>query len=239
MSHFTKGDKLSKLIHTNHFLLPVINRFGIRLGFKDKTVYDICIEKGINEDFFLAIVNTYTNKDYFPETDLMSFSPSLIIEYLRKTHQYYFEYLFPEVERRLARVLIGCEGDCDDLQLVKSFYEKYKEELSNHIVEEEETVFPYVLAITKAHENNTAIDAKYKGYSIKSFEQEHTHVDQKIYDLKSIVIKYLKPGYDDNDCNSFLFSVFQFERDLLDHARIEDVILTPKIMEIEKLVKHG
>lgn len=239
MSHFVKEDKLSKLIHSNHFLLPVINRFGIRLGFKDKTVDEICIDKKINVDFFLAIVNTYTNKDYFPATDLMSFSPALIIEYLRKTHKYYFEYLFPEVERRLEKVLSGCQGHCDDLQLVKSFYQKYKEELSNHIQEEEQNVFPYVLAIVKAFENHEQLDEKYKNHSIYSFEQEHTHVDQKIYDLKNIVIKYLNPGYNDNDCNYFLFSIFQFERDLLDHARIEDVILTPKIMELEKVVKNG
>lgn len=239
MGHFQNQDKLSKLIHANHFLLPVINRFGIRLGFKDKKVSEICNEKGIDVDFFLAIVNTFTNKDFFPKTDLLSFSPLLLIDYLRKTHKYYFTYLFPEVERRLDKVLNSCKNKCDDLQLVKSFYEKYKSELSNHIQEEEENVFPYIVELVKASEKKVPLPDKYKDYSIQSSEQEHSQVDQKIYDLKSIVIKYLEPGYDDNDCNAFLFSIFQFEKDLLDHARIEDVILIPKVMEIEKQVDNG
>ncbi len=239
MSHFTKEDKLAKLIHANHFLLPVINRFGIRLGFNDNTVQSVCQEKGIDVNFFLTITNTFSNKDYFPESELLSFSPMLIVEYLRKTHQYYFNYLFPEVERRLDRVLSDCKENCQDLQLIKSFYEKYKEELSKHIEEEEETVFPYVMAIIKAYENNSKLEDRFLNYSMKSFEKEHTHVDQKIYDLKNIVIKYLKADYDDNHCNAFLFSIFQFEKDLLDHARIEDKILVAKVKELEKLVKNG
>lgn len=239
MGHFVKEDKLSKLIHSNQFLLPVINRFGIRLGFGDKTVAEVCADKEIDVNFFLTIVNTFTNKDYFPETELLSFSPVLLIEYLRKTHNYYFDYLFPEVERRLDKVLSGCEGSCTDLQLVKTFYEKYKDELSRHIQEEEEKVFPYILALAQAYENKTKLPDQFSQHSIKSFEDEHNEVDQKIYDLKNIVIKYLNPGYNDNDCNAFLFSVFQFERDLLDHARIEDLILTPKVMTIESEVKNG
>jgi regulator of cell morphogenesis and NO signaling len=239
MQHFSGTDKLAKLIHSNQFLLPVINRFGIRLGFKDKTVSEVCNELNINENFFLTIVNTYYNEDYFPEADLLSFSPKLIVEYLRKTHAYYFNYLFPEVERRLDRVLTGCDGECDDLQLIKQFYTKYKDELSKHIQEEEDKVFPYIIAITDAWEKKLEIPAKYSTYTVKDSEKEHSNVDQKIYDLKNIVIKYLDPTYNDNDCNAFLYSIFQFERDLLDHARIEDKILVTKVMQIEKILKNG
>ncbi|MBI9066986.1 MAG: hemerythrin domain-containing protein [Salinivirgaceae bacterium] len=239
MNHFEANDKLSKLIHTNHFLLPVINRFGIRLGFKDKSVKQVCEEQTINENFFLTIVNTYTNEDYFPEAELLKFSPLLIVDYLRKTHKYYFEYLFPEVERRLEKVLMGCKSNCQDLQLIKTFYEKYKIELSRHIEDEEDNVFPYVKALTETYEKGIPLNKEYDFYNMHSAEQEHTQVDQKIYDLKNIVLKYLTPTYNDNDCNAFLFAIFQFEKDLLDHARIEDKILVHKVMDIEKAVKNG
>ncbi|PKP07948.1 MAG: hypothetical protein CVU09_17780 [Bacteroidetes bacterium HGW-Bacteroidetes-4] len=239
MNHYKPTDKLAKLIHTNHFLLPVINRFGFRLGFKDKTVEQVCQEQNIDLNFFLTIVNTYTDEDYFPQNELVSFSPVLLIDYLIKTHEYYRNYLFPEVERRLERLLSSCQGTCDDLQLIKSFYNKYKEELLKHLEEEEQNVFPYVLALLKAYENKQALPKKYANYSMKSTEPEHTNVDQKIYDLKNIVIKYLEPTYDDNDCNEFLFAIFQFEKDLLDHARIEDKILLIQVLEIENAIQHG
>lgn len=239
MNHFSGADKVALLIHENPFLLPVINRFGIRLGFKDKTVSQICSELAINESFFLAIVNTYNNKDYFPEENLMSYTPKLIVDYLRKTHEYYFNYLFPEVERRLDSMFNGCEGACDHLVLIRRFYNTYKEELTKHIQIEEKKVFPYVLELTRAWEQNDKVSDKFKGFMIRSFEKEHENVDQKIFDLKNIIIKYLDPKYNDNDCNAFLFAIFQFERDLLDHARIEDNILLNKVKQIEKLMHHG
>ena len=239
MTLFEGNDKISNLIHVNQFLLPVLNRFGIRLGFKDKNVSQLCNELSLNENFFLAIVNTYSNENYFPETDLLTFSPKLIVDYLQKTHFYYFDYLFPEVERRLDKMLASSITLSKDLQIIKQFYNKYKDELSNHIQEEETKVFPYIVALTNAWESGDEIPAKFSKYEMKSFEQEHTNVDQKIYDLKNIIIKYLHPTYNDNDCNSFLYSIFQFERDLLDHARIEDKILLNKVLQIEKQLKNG
>lgn len=238
MNHFKGSDKLEKLIHTNQFLLPVINRFGIRLGFKDKTVTDVCKSLDINENFFLIIINTYNNKDYFPESELLSFSPLLLVEYLRKTHLYYFNYLFPEVERRLDRMLCSCNENCSNLQLIKQFYEKYKNELSKHLRVEDKLVFPYIIAITNAWNDKKPLPKQFINYNIKNFESEHTSVDQKIYDLKNIIIKYLDPTYNDNECNAFLYSIFQFERDLLDHARIEDKILVTKVKQIEILFRQ-
>jgi len=77
------------------------------------------------------------------------------------------------------------------------------------------------------------------GYSIQSFEKEHTNVDENLFDLKNIIIKFLTPNYNDKDCNEFLINLFQFEIDLTDHARIEDKILVPKVMRIEKELKNG
>ena len=50
------NDKMISIIRSNYELLPVLNRFGLKLGFKDKTVKEICEENYINPDFFLAIL---------------------------------------------------------------------------------------------------------------------------------------------------------------------------------------
>ena len=70
MQLFDKNTRFADLIHENYLLLPVINRFGIRLGFKDKTIEDICNEKKLDINFFLAIINAFHNHNYFPETEL-------------------------------------------------------------------------------------------------------------------------------------------------------------------------
>lgn len=224
MELFKGNAKLFDLVNSNHNLLPVINRFGIRPGFKDKSVAEVCTEKNINKDFFLAVINTYNNPTYFPEAELMSFSPALIIDYLRKTHSYYIDYFLPKIETHLHKLFLGIENS--ELNMIITFYEKYKKEFLLHIKDEEENVFPFILAVVNKQENDRTIPQDL------SFEKEHTNVEMKLSDLKNLILKYLQPLYNDNDFNEFLSALFQFERDIIDHARIEDKILLHQIQEI-------
>ncbi|WP_321286882.1 hemerythrin domain-containing protein [uncultured Sunxiuqinia sp.] len=228
MELFRKEDKMSSLIGANYNLLPVINRFGIRLGFKEKSIDEVCTANKIHTDFFLAIVNTYTDESYFPEAELLSFSPLLIIEYLKNTHRYYIEYVLPKIERLLNKVIESCTEDCSSLKMINSFYQKYKAELLIHLKLEDEKVFPYIINLYKEKTLNS------DGSSIEVLENEHTNVEVKLSDLKNLIIRHLSPNYEDNAMNEFLTALFQFENDLNDHARIEDHILIVQVMEFEK-----
>jgi regulator of cell morphogenesis and NO signaling len=230
MEIFTKEDKLFKLIEHNYNLLPILNRFGIRLGFKDKKVETACIEKNINPNFLLAIINTYNNPNYFPEDELLCFSPLEIIDYLKKTHQHYIHYVLPKLDVLLSRLIESSISETKELQMVNSFYRKYKKELLQHIDDEENRVFPYIERLVKNKSLN-------ENYSILSFEEEHTNVDEKLNDLKNLIIKYLTPDYDENICNEFLMTLFRFEKDINDHARIEDVILLLQASALEKKLR--
>jgi len=227
MNRFTKKDKIIDLIEANYHLLPVINRFGINLGNMDKSLEKICLSQNINVGFCLVIINTFHDEDYFPETELKSFSPMLIIDYLKKTHQYYIEYVLPKLEYLLRQLIESNKTEIRQLDIIEQFYKKYREELLLHIKEEEEQVFPYIKDLL-ADQHTTA------KYNIHTFEKEHSNVDIKLNDLKNLIIKYIAPVYDINTCNEFLITLFRFEKDIKDHARIEDKILIPQVVELEK-----
>ena len=231
MEIFTRNHKVAQLISHNYHLLPVLNRFGIKPGLKDKTVGDICIAENINPEFFLAIVNTYHNENYFPENELRSFSPLEIVGYLKKTHKYYTDYVLPKLDLLLEQLIKSSSSISKDLQMVDVFYKKYKKELTLHINDEEERVFPYVIQLAETHQ-------KQAGYTIRAFEKEHTNVDEKLNDLKNLIIKYVTPDYDENICNEFLITLFRFEKDIIDHARIEDKILMPITLRIEEKLQE-
>lgn len=231
MEIFTQQDKMSSLVSANCNLLPIINRFGIKLGFKDKTIGDICRDHDVNADFFLAIVNTYNDEKYFPEDKLLSFSPLLLIDYLKNTHNYYIGYVLPKIERMLKTIIEGSSEYSSSLKVIASFYQKYKEELLLHLQTEDEKVFPYIVDLYK----NRILRKGSK--SIEEYEDEHTNVEEKLSDLKNLVIKYLEPTYNHNDMNEFLLALFSFEKDLYDHARIEDVILVKQVVMLEQECK--
>jgi regulator of cell morphogenesis and NO signaling len=225
---FNKTDKMVHLIQTNYHLLPIFHRFGFRLGFGNKTVEQLCKETDINADFFLTIVNTFHNKSYFPKERLLSFSPLLILDYLKKTHQYYKNYSLPKIETILHQLLTAIENKNADMQMIEEFYFDYKVKLLKHIDDEENIVFPYIEKLVNTPENvmNKTLNL--------NFEKEHENVDLEIDDLKNLILKYIVPNYDELVCNELIAEIFRFEKDILDHARIEDNILIPQVEQLQE-----
>ncbi len=228
-------DRMVDLIHMNHMLVSVINRFGIDLGFGDSNVEEVCEQNKVNTDFFLEIINSYNDEHYFPEKKLQDFSVSLITDYLGKTHSYYLDIKIPEIEKLINRMINESYKNNKHAGLLKSYFRKYKDELLIHIRREDELVFPYSIKTEIAYLSRNK-NEKYNlppEYSIKKYLSEHDDIESKLFDLKNIIIKYLHPSANPSLCSQVISELFRLEKDLNDHSRIEDKVLIPKLMYME------
>lgn len=131
MELFNETSKLAAVIHKDHTLLPVINRLGVKLGFGDLSIRELCAKEGVDVTFFMEIINVFHNESYFPEKKLLNFSVTVVIDYLLKTHEYYLDYVLPEQERLIDLFLLNCANGCKENELVLKFYNKFKEEFVN------------------------------------------------------------------------------------------------------------
>lgn len=232
--------KLADAIHSNYLLLPILNRFGIQLGFGDKTVEQVCNDHQVNQQFFLEIVNSFLNENYFPESELKEFPLRLIIDYINHSHRFYTDIKIPQIKKMITGLLDQVdEEEKRSYKLIENFYDEYTSELKEHIENEEKTILPYILKIEEAWLNN-AIDASIldsiEKHSIENYARDHENIEDKLYDLKNLIIKYLPPMKDFTLSNSILYELFRLERDLNDHARIEDKVLVPKVRQLEKQI---
>lgn len=234
-----KEMKLADVIHHDYNLIPVISRFGIMLGFGDASIEKICKKNQVNIDFFLIILNAFHDPQYLDNNYLQSFSVTLLINYLKKTHDYYLLNKIPEIEGLISEMASESEVDKVSHNLLQKFFEEYKNELIKHIEKEENRVYPYVLDLELAISHKTVspdLLSRIKEYSITSFEDEHDNVEEKLMDLKNIIIKYLPASKNQQSRYKLLKELTVLEKDLIDHARIEDLVLVPKVEILEKLV---
>jgi len=234
--HITKEMKMADAIHRNYLLLPVINRLGIQLGFQDKSIEKVCSEQNVDTDFFLTIINAFLDNDEKLSKKLQVHSVNDVVSYLLKTHSYYLERIIPEIENRINLLIQHSQISKDEFLLVKNLFEEYKKELYGHISLEEERVYPYMIEISEAFYKNVlskTLETKINTYPITSYEKEHSDIEAKLFDLKNILIKYLPTPNDSYIRNRVLIELFTLEQDLSDHARIENMVLVPQIIEME------
>jgi len=231
-----KDMKLADVIHHDFSLIPVINRFGIHLGFGDGTIEEICIKKSVNTEFFLTILNTYQDPKYFPKKHLQSFHTATLIEYLKKAHQFYTEQKIPEIKNLIFKLIEESVQHKDRYQLALNFFKEYQEEFTRHIDREEKLVYPYINELEKVIESGKVpaeLIQRMESYSIMDYEDEHDNVEEKLYDLKNLIIKYLPAPSNELTSYRILMELFDLEKDLREHARIEDIILVPKVEAME------
>ena len=84
--------QMSEVVEEHPSLIPVINRFGIRLGLGDKSVKTICEEYQLDTDFLLTVINTFLNEEYFPEDQPILFTLSTAEHRAASDFFYLYEY---------------------------------------------------------------------------------------------------------------------------------------------------
>ncbi len=232
---------LANVIHSDFNLLSVIKRFDIKLGISDRTIKEICDDYSINVDFFLEILNAYHDKNYFAAIKLQSFSIQLIVNFLKSSHHYYNNEKILSIELQIQKLEWDSPDHERNLTILKKFFNEYKNEVKAHTGHEEETVYPYAVFIEESCSKNVIIEeciSKMQNYSITNYAKEHDNIEEKLKDLKNIIIKYLPPPSNQNILYEILSELFLLEKDLSDHARIEEKILVPKILEMEEILKQ-
>lgn len=220
---YSPSDKMSDLINDNSVLLMVISRFGISLGFGDQRVDEICKMHEVDCPTFLAVANFISKRKF----DLKDISLHSLIDYLKLAHNYFLDFNLPLIRRKLIEA-IDCSGNDEVAMLILKFYDEYVSEVRRHMGYENQKVFTYVERLL-----NGELSTK---YSISIFASRHNHFEDKLKELKDIIIRYY-PEKSNNLLNAVLFDIINCEQDLTSHCLVEDNIFIPVVEKLEQKLK--
>lgn len=215
------------IIADNYDTLQSLGRFGINLGFGDKTVREVCEHQQVDTYTFLAVVNFTINGSREFDQELLSI-PTLL-HYLKASHDYYLNFQLPFIRKQLVDAL-----DVNDslAKLIIKLYDEYAQEIHLHMEYEEQTVFPYV-----DHLLNNQVD---ENYDIGTFSKNHSKIDVKLRELKNIILKYLPSDMrHNNQLTATLYNLYINEEWLLNHAMVEDYLFIPAISYLERKFKQN
>ena len=215
------------LISDNYSMLQGLGAFGIRLGFGDKTVKEVCQEQNVDCHSFLTVVNFLIN-GYAPKETDEKISVSTLLAYLRASHRYFLDFQLPSIRKKLEESLsLG-----DQLAaLILRLYDEYAHDIRVHMKYEEKTLFPYVEALLRGEQMSN--------YNVDIFSKHHSDTTGKFHELKSIIIKYLPhDGLANNQLTATLYDIYNNEEWLCNHSNVEDVLFVPAIRLLEQKLKN-
>ena len=209
-------DKMISLISDDYHLLQVLSRFGIPLGFSDKTISQVCRDNGVDCNTFLTIVN-FLNDTNYESPDIECLSLKSLLHYLKQSHIYFLDFNLPLIRRKLLDGIILKDSDVSFL-IIKLF-DEYVDGVRAHMEDEEKHLFQQVESII----NNCIINKK----DFLVYSQHHEEVGSKLRELKNIIIKYCPPDSSANLLNAALYDIYRCEEELESHCKVEDFLLLP------------
>ena len=137
---YTGDDRMCDLVCDRYAVLQVMSRFGIALGFGDKTIAEVCEENRVDAATFLAVVNMLMGLGVGADVS-SEVSVRTLTDYLHNAHGYFLDFRLPAIRRKLIEA-IDCSSS-DVAFAILRFFDEYVAEVQRHMAYEEQTVFPY------------------------------------------------------------------------------------------------
>lgn len=160
-----------------------------------------------------------------------------LILYIVNVHHKYVREAIPVLFTHTKKVAAVHGPGHPEVTEIAAHFESVAAELQNHMIKEEQLLFPYIIALQNAKRNNTQFQRPPFGTAqnpIRMMEAEHQAAGDAMYAIRSLSSNYLPP---DDACTTYRVSyqeLQQFEKDLHQHVHLENNILFPKAIAMEQ-----
>ena len=218
---YTGEDRMCDLVGDQYTVLQVMSRFGIALGFGDRTIAEVCTASHVDTATFLAVVNLLLSPHADGNALAGEVSVRALTDYLHNSHDYFLGFRLPAIRRKLIGAVDCTQSDV--AFAIMRYFDEYVAEVNNHMQYEEKTVFPYVEALLNGERGTQ--------YSMEIFRRHHDRIEERLRELKNIIIKYYPTG-NTTELNGALFDIFTCEEELTSHNNVENEIFIPAVERI-------
>lgn len=202
-----------------------------------KTLRQACAEKGLD---VVKVENELQQADNIPSARPLPYndwSLDFLADYIVNTHHFYVQKNLPDLRSYSIKVMKVHGEQHPELIKIQSTIESINNELTSHMAKEENILFPYIKEMVAFKKNEGASHSSHFGNienPINMMEMEHEMVGKSFEEIRLLSNNYELPA---DACASYslLYRLLEeFVDDLHLHIHLENNILFPKAIELEK-----
>ncbi len=227
------------LVDENFVYAKVLDYFGVQFyENRSKTLSEVCLENNLDETRLKFLLENNDKKGLSAE-ELKKYPARLIIEYLKHSHQLFIKDRLPYILRLIND--IDQQESSEMIKDLKFVMPLFVEDFIKHIHEEEDRFFHYVVVLETILKGKKAPSDFFFGgnnFSIQEFALHHGDSDDEMNGIRGITHQYRLEDIKDIRLKVILQELQQFDHELIHHASIENQILFPKALTLEKRVHN-
>lgn len=231
---------IETLINENFIYARVLHYFGVEFyESRSKTLKEICDENAIDRAQLVAMLAKAENRRSPEYLELKAYPAVLIIAYLKHAHQVFVKDKLPYLARLIND--LDAVNDHPVKEDLKTVFPLFVNDFVHHIHEEEDHLFSHIHILEKflkTNQNRQKVQKMTQSFSIQEFALQHNHSDNEMKGIRGITNNYSTDEIDDLKLKVIFKELQAFDKELDVHANIENDILFPKALNLEKQVNY-
>jgi len=229
---------IGELVAKDYRTASVFKKYGIDFCCQgNRTINEACEKKNIDSKTVVNDLDAIIQAQGNNAVDYKSWPLDLLADYIEKKHHRYVEEKTAEIKPYLDKICRVHGERHPELFEINEHFNATAGELAKHMKKEELILFPYVRKLAAAKHQGSKVIAPPFG-SIKNpidaMMEEHTTEGDRFRKIEELSNNYTPPQ---DACNTYgvtLGLLKEFEQDLHLHIHLENNILFPKAIELEK-----
>ena len=203
-----------------------------------RSLTDACARADIDIDGVLILLAKADRDSQAPESGEWNARPLRdLIAHIVEQHHGFVRQETPRIESLLSKVAAKHGPAHPEIAQIEQLFTAIGQELSTHMLKEEQVLFPYIERMEQAVLNGTPVPPAFFGSvkrPIANMIADHDDAGALLAQIRELSNAYTAPG---GACPTFLAlyrGLQEFERDLHRHVHLENNILFPRAVEMEQ-----
>jgi len=235
----TGEDIVGEIVASDYKAALIFKNHGIDFCCRgNRSIKEVCDTNNLDVNQIIGSLETVMNAKSGTSTDYQSWPIDLLVDYVEKKHHAYVESKITEIRPYLAKIVKVHGNDHPELLQIEDLFNKSAGELTSHMKKEELIIFPFIRKLVEAQKSTLKIDLPHFNTienPVAMMKKDHDNEGIRFRKIAELSKDYTTPSH---ACNTYKVTyalLKEFEEDLHLHIHLENNILFPEAIRLEKL----
>lgn len=202
-----------------------------------RTVESVCQARGFDPEDLIAELRAVVEDSPTRPASWTDLSLSELIQHILGKHHAFCRIESARLLPLLSKVVARHGADHPELEEARHLFSALSTELSLHMSQEEQILFPFIELLERARDSNQPMPPVSFGSidnPIRQMTEDHDEAGVLSDQIRELTENYSVPQAACNSYRALLQGLAEFERDLHVHVHLENNILFPRARNLEK-----
>jgi regulator of cell morphogenesis and NO signaling len=236
MSELLGNATVGDIVASDFRAAGVFERFGLDFCCGGRqSLADACHAAAADPDAVIRELEALPAAEH-EDDDAANWPLDRLIDHIQSVHHAYVRDALPQIMGHLQRLVEVHGAGHPELALVAAAFDRLKSELKQHLLKEEQVLFPYVRELAERTEQVCGGLVSPFGTvenPIRMMEREHREAGDELHMIRKLTRNYAAP---EDGCTTYavcMAELREFERDLHRHVHLENNVLFPRAIALE------